>query len=99
MTEHELISVQTCCTCYELEMDFIQSLERSGLITIVKEDGAGFISANQITDLEKLARLHYEMEINMQGLEAVWHLLEQLKSAHAENTSLRNRLRMFDREF
>lgn len=46
--------------------------------------------------LEKFTRLHYDMDINIEDIEAINHLLEQIDKMHHELISLQNHLRFFE---
>ncbi len=41
-------------------------------------------------------RLHYDMEINVEGIEAINYLLQRMKTLQAEMVSLKNRLRLYE---
>lgn len=55
-----------------------------------------FIDEDQLRQLEKIVRFYYELDINLEGIETITHLLQRIKSLHDENTSLRNRLRLYE---
>lgn len=41
-------------------------------------------------------RLHYDLEINIEGIDAIYNLLEQVNSLRKEITTLNNRLRLYE---
>jgi hypothetical protein len=49
-----------------------------------------------VAEIEWLARLRYEMDINLEGIEAISHILQRVGSLQDEITSLKNQLRFFD---
>ena len=57
-----------------------------------------FIPASQLTTLEKLVRLYYEMDINLEGIEAITFLLQKVEDMQHEITGLKNRLRLYERD-
>jgi len=59
-------------------------------VVIVEEKS--YILPDQVSDLEKLSRLHYEMEINLEGLEAIVHLQEKIKALKEEVDFLQRKL-------
>jgi len=40
--------------------------------------------------------LHYDLDINMEGMESINHMLEQIDSLQQEIVRLRNRLRIYE---
>ena len=94
-TEH-LIPADEFCTIYNVEYAFITSLQEAGLIEITIQQERGFIREEQLQDLEKFIRLHYDLDINLQGLEAISHLLEQVQQLQAENAWLKKKLYLYE---
>ncbi len=90
-----LISADDFCTYYKVEYSFISSLEEHGLIEIVKTKNAAFIDINHLANVEKLIRLHYDLDINVQGIEAITYLLQKVENMQAEINHLKNRLWLY----
>ncbi|MBV8388497.1 MAG: chaperone modulator CbpM [Mucilaginibacter sp.] len=91
-----LISTTEFCTWHQVEHSFIHSLGDAGLIeiTVVEEDE--FIPETQIQRLEKMVRLHHDLDINLAGIEAITHLLDRVEVLHREMRTLRNRLNLYE---
>lgn len=86
------ISVQQCCVYYEIETSFVHSLNDYGLITLTQTETEYFIDYDQLASLEKYMHLHYDMDINMEGLEAITHLLDRVHDLQHEVKKLRQAL-------
>ncbi|MGV3762059.1 chaperone modulator CbpM [Parapedobacter sp.] len=84
MGKTKKISVEECCTYYSIEASFIFELDERGLIELSRSGKSQFITDDQLPNLEKYMRLHYELEINMAGMEAIRHLLERMKNLQQE---------------
>jgi hypothetical protein len=91
-----LIAVEEFCASHNIEISFISSLHKSGLIEITTIQNSGFIEADQLRQLEKYIRLYYELDINLEGIETIDHLLLHINSMQDEIRSLRNRLRLYE---
>ena len=91
-----LISTTEFCDHYHIEYSFISSLEASGLIQITKVEETPFIETDRISELEKYIRLHYDLDINLQGIEAISHLLLRMEVMREEIVELKNRLKMYE---
>jgi len=81
---------------HNIEISFIDSLQQSGLIatTLIAEDI--FIPQEQMADLERYMHLHYDLDINLEGIEAITHLLHRLDDIQKQNTYLKNRLNVYE---
>ncbi len=97
MPEH-LISAQDFCTYYKVEHSFINSLVEYGLIEIIKKEQASFIDIDRLHDLEKFVRLHYDLDINLEGIEAITHLVQRVENMQSEITALKNRLWLYEND-
>jgi len=96
MQTEYLIAVDEFCTIHNIEMSFISSLKQTGLIDITTIKKTGFIDANQLERLEKFVRFYYELDINVEGIETITHLLQRISYMQEEIRMLRNRLRLYE---
>ncbi len=96
MQPDNLIAVEEFCAKHNIEISFVSSLQRTGLIEITKIEDAGYIYIEQLHQLEKFIRFYYELEINLEGIESIAHLLEQINAMQDEMIVLRNRLRLYE---
>jgi chaperone modulatory protein CbpM len=96
MGEGQLISISEFCSIHEVEISFIDSLEQSGLISLIKVDNTDFIDSEQLMQLEKFVMLYYELEINIEGIETIDHLLRRIKTMQEEVLILSNRLKFYE---
>lgn len=96
MSSKDLIPVEHFCKIHRIEVSFIQSLNEHGLLEIVREQEEIFVASEQVGDLEKLVRLHYEMDINLEGLEAITNLLDKMESLQQEIRRLQKRLDLYE---
>jgi hypothetical protein len=93
-----LIAVDEFCANNNIEISFISSLEQNGLIEIITIQETGFIAAGQLQQLEKFIRLYYELDINLEGIETITHLLRRIDIMQDEIILLKNRLRLYETE-
>ncbi|MEE1944727.1 chaperone modulator CbpM [Pedobacter sp. KR3-3] len=83
------ISIDQLCLHYEVEADFIYALNDHGLLSLVKSKKGYEIYFEHLGDFERFVHLHYELEINMEGLEAITHLLDRVKLLQQEIKQLK----------
>ena len=87
-----LIAITTICTYHEVEYTFINSLGEAGLLQLQVVDQTPYIPESDLQKLEKMIRMHHELEINVAGIEAITHLLERVEQMQEEIRVLRNRV-------
>lgn len=95
MATQDLVLVETLCSQYEIEISFFDALEDIGLITIEQKK---FIPQDKIADLEKMIRLYRELNINMEGIDVVFNLLQQVEKLQNQLNSVNNRLRLYEND-
>lgn len=93
--QNELIIVSEYCTKCHIEPSFLNRLQEGGLIDIQTQDGERYLLYSQLPDVERYSRMYYDLAINMEGIDAIHHLLERMEEMHREIHSLRSRLRLF----
>lgn len=98
MKEQYLISTQTLCLQYNIEVSFVDELHKMGLIHIQIVEENQFIHQDQISDLEKIIRLHNELNVNLEGIDVVFNLLEKERKLQDELNTLKNRLRLYEQD-
>jgi chaperone modulatory protein CbpM len=89
-----LIAASEFCVYHDVEYNFISSLEEAGLVEVTIVDKTTYIPESELQKLERMIRLHNELEINIAGIDAISHLLQRLENMQEEMNRLRNRLRM-----
>lgn len=89
MENENKISVEQCCVYYSIETSFVQQLDEHGLIELSHSGQNVFIGYEQLSDLEKYMRMHYDLEINMAGMQAIKHLLARMESLQQEISRLK----------
>ena len=98
MPKDYLIAIEEFCSRHNIEVSFIGSLKEHGLIEIRTVEEKDYIDARQLQHLEKIVRFYYELDINLEGIEAVTHLLQRIDALQEEITMLRNRLHFYEQE-
>ena len=98
MQTEEMIPADEFCIHHNIELSFIYSLKDSGLIEMTFTEEKLFIPSSQLSHLEKLVRLYYEMEINIEGIETITYLLQRMNTMQQQIVQLRNRLSIYEEE-
>ncbi|MGB7786640.1 MAG: chaperone modulator CbpM [Salinimicrobium sp.] len=96
MDHKEYILLSEFCESHEIQYSFIDSLDEFGLLEITVIENNKYIDPEQIRELEKMMRLHYELEINLQGIDAINNLLSRVSEMQERIQYLENRLKRFE---
>lgn len=96
MQKEEMIPVDQCCTYYKIEMTFVRSLQDAGLLKIVQLEEENYLPHEELGSLEKFIRLHDDLNINTEGIEAINYMLERMETMQQEIARLKNRLDIYE---
>lgn len=96
MPKDNLISADEFCVFHNIEFSFISNLMEFGLIETVTLEQINYIPEGQIEKLERILRLHRELEINLEGIDTIDNLLQRVSQLQEEVLSLKNRLRLYE---
>lgn len=89
--EEDLIAAADICLYHNVEYTFISSLGDAGLIALKFVDHDVYLPQNELFKLEKMIRMHLELDINLAGIEAISHLLQRVEQMQEELRILKNR--------
>ncbi|MGG7666663.1 chaperone modulator CbpM [Dyadobacter sp. BHUBP1] len=96
MENDQLIAIEVFCMNYDVEYEFVESLQEHDLIETVIVGNNRFLQVPQLNHIERIIRLHRELDINLEGIEAIQGLLNRIEHLDREVASLRNRLRFYE---
>ncbi|MBB5437910.1 hypothetical protein HDC92_001584 [Pedobacter sp. AK017] len=94
--ETEFITITEYCINYNIEPTFINLLEESGIITLTIINTEKYISLAQLNELEKYVHFHYDLQINIEGIDAILHLLQKVNQMQEEIRDLKKQLRLHE---
>ena len=92
--ETTLILIKEYCEQYEIEQHFVQSLQEEGLLEITVVSDELYIKEEQLNELEQFRRWHYDLNINIEGIDAMRHLINKVTKMQQEINHLKNQLRL-----
>ncbi len=96
METQELIIIDVVCQEYQIEINLINDLESFGLIETIVHNENKYLDKNQLVQVEKIIRLHNDLNINKEGIEIILDLLEKEKQLLSEIKYLKNRLGLYE---
>lgn len=96
MENEKMITIETFCRYHQVEENFVFSIQEAGLIEFQYLESTSFIAEENIAQLEKIVRLHRELDINPEGIGAILELLQRIDFLQRDNQTLRNKLKWFE---
>lgn len=96
MNTRSLILIDQLCAHYEVEESFFSHLQEFGFIEIEILEGSHFLHEDKIDYVEKIIRMRHDLNINLEGIDTILHLLEKINQLQSELLATRNRLRLYE---
>ena len=95
MNSKNLIQIKQFCLYHEIENTFITELNNYGLVEIIIQEEDEYLQPEQLPAIEKMIRMHYDLKINLEGIDAIYHLLNKIEILQQNLTATQNKLRLF----
>ncbi|MEO9892327.1 chaperone modulator CbpM [Aurantibacter sp.] len=96
MDTREYIRITEFCTKYGIEESLVLVLQEYEVVRLELVNNEQCLHEQELPHLEKMLRLHQELEINPEGLQAIDHLLKRINGLQKEVSSLRKVLNRFE---
>jgi hypothetical protein len=91
----DLIIINDYCTRCDIEQDFVRMLGEGGLIDVEMIDDTDCFPASQLGELERYTHLYYDLSINIEGIDAIRHLLRRIENLQERVRKLENELHFY----
>lgn len=95
MAREKYILVSHFCNQTHIEVSFVENLHEYGLVTIEEKENDVFIEEKDISEIEKMFRLHHDLGINFEGLDAIKQMLKRMKKMEKQLGLLQNQLKIY----
>ncbi|MGG5208425.1 chaperone modulator CbpM [Chryseobacterium sp. MIQD13] len=88
----ERISREELVKIYNIEITFFDELVEVGLLNVETENEIRYLLYEDLPVFERFTNWHYDLEINLPGLEVIDDMLRRIKDLKKENRDLMNKL-------
>ena len=96
METEKYIPVLHLCDLYQIEISFFKELNEVGLIEMVSKQNSMYVHEDKLYKVERIIRIHRELNINIEGIDVVLNLLEKVDKLQNEVYSMQSRLRLYE---
>jgi len=96
MEAQELIVLEIYCEHNQIEVSFVESLEEFELIAIVKQNNQKYLINEQLATIDKIIRLHNQLNINREGIQVAFNLLQKMEQMDEEIRLLKAKLSLYE---
>lgn len=90
------ITATEFCSGHDIEMTFLYNLDENGLIRLERSENNVLIDEEELSNLERIVRLYFDLGINFEGIETIIDLLKRTEYLQEEINTLKNRLRLYE---
>src|SRR6187431_1415686 len=97
MKTDNLILLKTVSSHYEVELSFFNHLQDLGLIEIQIIEQSPYIHSDQMHNLERIIRMHNELDVNFEGIDVILNLLQKIEYLQKDLIASQNRLRLYEK--
>ncbi|SFN08767.1 MerR HTH family regulatory protein [Chryseobacterium oleae] len=88
----ERISREELVKIYNIEITFFDELVDVGLLNIETENEVRYLLYEDLPVFERFTNWHYDLEINLPGLEVISDMLRKMEDLKRRNRDLMNKL-------
>lgn len=99
MNTENLIPLNQLSSHYQVEFSFFNELNEIGLIEINTIEQSQYVHVDSLKEIEKIIRIHHELDINIEGIDVVFNLLNKIEDLQNEINSVRNKLSLYENAF
>ncbi|EJL73537.1 chaperone modulator CbpM [Chryseobacterium populi] len=88
----ERISREELVKIYNIEITFFDELVEYGLLSVQTENEIRYLTYEDLPAFERFANWHYDLEINLPGLEVIHDMLRKMDDLKQKNRELMQKL-------
>lgn len=98
MDNKNYVQLMHLCDLYHTEINFFTQLDDMGLIEIVSMENELYVHQDKLHQVDRIIRIHRELNVNIEGVDVVFNLLEKVDKLQIELEKMQSRLRLYEDE-
>jgi protein-disulfide isomerase-like protein with CxxC motif len=96
MQTENFILVNHYCEHTQTPLDFIYALQEFGFIEIKHIENKVYVEPNDLVEIERIRRLQHDLGINLEGVDALNHMIQKVNRLENELRIIRERLKIYE---
>lgn len=96
MRTENFILVKHYCEQTQTPVDFIYSLQDYGFIEVREIENKVYVEPHAIVEIERVSRIQNELGINLEGIDALFHMLQKVDHLESQLRYLKERLKIYE---
>jgi len=96
MSKNNYIQIDILCKLYQVEPALFERLDDIGLIQTTQVQSTLCVDEAHISQIDKILRLHHDLEINPEGIDVVMNLLSRIEALEQSLIEAKNRLKIHE---
>jgi hypothetical protein len=96
MITAEYVLVSQLCTHYQVEQSFFSLLHENGWIETIVLEETTCVHQDALPKIEKILRLHQNLELNIEGIDVVLNLLDKIETMQEELQVVKSKLKRYE---
>jgi hypothetical protein len=96
MSNQNLILIEQFSLHHGVDVTFLTALRDYGMVDFIVVEEQQYLDAVQLPVVEKIIRLHNDLDINLEGIDAIMNLQQRMGVLQQELNLLKNRLRLIE---
>ena len=89
---NDRISREELVKMYNVEISFFNDLVESELLKVYTENEISYLMYDDLPIFERFTNLHYDLDINLPGLEVIHNMLQKMEDLNSRNRELMRKL-------
>lgn len=92
----EYLKITEFCDKAQVEITFVSALQEEGILSYHTMEEEDFIEISFLPELEMFCRWHYDLGVNVEGIDAMRHMRSKMSEMQEELNLLRSKLSFLD---
>lgn len=88
------IKITEFCENEKIETSFLLDLGREGMLRVEKHEEVDCVDQEDLPQIEMFARWYYDLGVNLEGIDAMRHMVERMKEMQRQIHDLERKLQL-----
>lgn len=97
MQTENFILIRHYCEQTRTPEDFIYTLQEYGFIEVRQIENEVYVASHDLVEIERIGRLQNELGINLEGIDALYHMLQKITDLENQLRLAKDRLKIYER--